>query len=369
MLGPATSSNAPKRHSVRIGLCIYGDLGQLTGGYLYDRHVVAQLRQRGHRVDVITLRSRPYPLALLGWMRCELRQRLAHPSLDVLIEDELCHPTLLAINPSLPMPTVALVHNLRCTGPMRPLQRTFVGACERAYLRTVDGLIVNSRDTQAQVRRLCPDKPLVLAKPAANHMGRPMSPRALTQRTRGRRPLRIVSVGNISPIKGYDTLARALKHCADLAFTWTIVGSESHAPRCARSLHRQIGRLGLTDRVHFAGIQGRAALRHILAQSDVFALTSLREGFGIAYLEAMAHGLPVIACNAGAAQEFVIDGENGFLTPAGDPHACAARLRRLWDPELRLHLGLRGLTTYRNHPTWSETGSAIATFVEKLRHT
>jgi glycosyltransferase involved in cell wall biosynthesis len=73
---------------------------------------------------------------------------------------------------------------------------------------------------------------------------------------------------------------------------------------------------------------------------DVFVLGSLREGISNTILEAMASGLPVVACDAGGNHELVADGVNGSLVPPGDSEALAEALRRyVTDPSLRLEHG------------------------------
>ena len=74
-------------------------------------------------------------------------------------------------------------------------------------------------------------------------------------------------------------------------------------------------------------------VRRAYGQAHVFSLPSLQEGFGIAFVEAMAAGLPVVAARAGAVPEVVEDGETGLLVPPGDPEALAEALTRLLDEE------------------------------------
>src|SRR5206468_4171447 len=80
-----------------------------------------------------------------------------------------------------------------------------------------------------------------------------------------------------------------------------------------------------------------------LAAADIVALPSLREGLGVAALEAMAAGRPVVASRVGGLAEAVVHAETGLLVPPGDPTALAAALARLaGDPELRARLGAAG---------------------------
>ncbi|MFZ5823433.1 MAG: N-acetyl-alpha-D-glucosaminyl L-malate synthase BshA, partial [Bacillota bacterium] len=92
-------------------------------------------------------------------------------------------------------------------------------------------------------------------------------------------------------------------------------------------------RLGVRDRVLVLGNQERVV--ELLSCADLFLLPSEQESFGLAALEAMACGVPVIASNTGGLPEVVVDGETGFLCPPGDVAAMADRaLRLLRDPAL-----------------------------------
>ena len=93
-----------------------------------------------------------------------------------------------------------------------------------------------------------------------------------------------------------------------------------------------------------ASITGRVEPRDWLARADVFVHTSRWEGFGIVLLEAMLSALPVVATGVSAVPEIVVDGETGFLAPAGDAVAVADALARLLDDaDLRQALGESGL--------------------------
>jgi glycosyltransferase involved in cell wall biosynthesis len=107
------------------------------------------------------------------------------------------------------------------------------------------------------------------------------------------------------------------------------------------SLERGAHELGLANTVRFLG--ARADKADLLEACDVFVLASRAEGLGVAALEAMACGRPVVASRVGGLAEAVVDGGTGLLVPPGDPGALAAALRRLHDdPALRARLGAAG---------------------------
>src|SRR5262249_8779201 len=100
-------------------------------------------------------------------------------------------------------------------------------------------------------------------------------------------------------------------------------------------------RLGVIEWVRFLG--WRRDLGRIFRNWDMFALSSHEEGFGLAALEAMAAGLPVVATAVGGLPEIIVDGETGYLVPPADATALAGRLRLLiLDEQRRAAMGVAG---------------------------
>ncbi len=100
---------------MHIGLLIYGSLDTISGGYLYDRKLVEYLRSQGDTVDIISLPWRSYTAHLMDNFHFKLPRKL-----DILIEDELNHPSLILPNHRRhTYPVVSLVHHLRAS-ELRP---------------------------------------------------------------------------------------------------------------------------------------------------------------------------------------------------------------------------------------------------------
>ncbi len=137
------------------------------------------------------------------------------------------------------------------------------------------------------------------------------------------RPLVIGSVGRIEPVKDFMTLARAFALLAAESVNdarLVFVGNGSERAAVAAFLEAR----GLASRCEFTG--SRDDVAGLLRGFSVFVLPSRAEGISNTILEAMASGLPVIATDVGGNAELVVDGETGFLVPAGDPGAIAERL-------------------------------------------
>jgi glycosyltransferase involved in cell wall biosynthesis len=123
----------------------------------------------------------------------------------------------------------------------------------------------------------------------------------------------------------------------------------------------------LRDRVPFArGFVQHDELQQLYARAAVVACPSRREGFGVACLEAMAHGRPVVATRVGGLLDLVVDGETGIVVPPRDPAALRSALERLLaDPELRRKLGAAGRERARTHFSWEKvTDATLAAYAE-----
>jgi glycosyltransferase involved in cell wall biosynthesis len=107
------------------------------------------------------------------------------------------------------------------------------------------------------------------------------------------------------------------------------------------------------------GFVAHDELQLLYARAAVVACPSRREGFGVACLEAMAHGRPVVATSVGGLRDLVVDGETGLLVPPRDPRALGAALRRLLaDPDLRHRLGAAGRQRAQERFSWAAVTEA-----------
>jgi glycosyltransferase involved in cell wall biosynthesis len=146
----------------------------------------------------------------------------------------------------------------------------------------------------------------------------------------------LISIGRLIRRKAFDTLLQAVARVREPRLRVLVIGE---GPEQAR-LEGLSQSLGLSARVEFLGaIWGERKFQYLSA-ADMFVLSSLHEGFGLVFLEAMYCGLPVVASASGGQTDFLRDGETGFLTPVGDTEALADRIARLTrDEALRRRMG------------------------------
>jgi glycosyltransferase involved in cell wall biosynthesis len=165
------------------------------------------------------------------------------------------------------------------------------------------------------------------AAPVARGIGRPI----------------VLSVARLYPRKRVEDLleAAALLRTRIADVQVRIVGEGPEGPRL-RALH---DRLALGDSVVFLGHVDRDTLALEYSRARCFCLPTVQESFGLVFAEAMAAGLPVVACRAAAVPELVRDGETGLLVPPRAPAALAAALERtLNDGGMRKEMGMAGRT-------------------------
>lgn len=356
---------------MRIGLLIYGSLESISGGYLYDRQLVAYLRSLGHEVEIVSLPWRTYGRHLLDNFSRQLIQKLTTSTFDILLQDELNHPSLAWLNgrikPHLSFPIISIVHHLRQSEQHPRRWRPLYQWVETQYLNSVDGFIFNSQTTRQTVQALVKEKrPFLVAPPAGNRFSLQISQAEIIQKAQEKAPLRLLFVGNIIPRKGLHTLIQAVKQLPPGDWRLDIVGDTTAAPDYTQQwLTDRI--IDIKENISIHGVVDGDRLARLFAQAHLFVLPSQYEGFGIVYLEGMTFGCPAIGTTAGAARESIQHGRNGFLIPPEDSLALAEYLHTMSvNRKLRLKLSLNAYRTSMEHPTWSQSMQQVAQFLERI---
>jgi len=167
----------------------------------------------------------------------------------------------------------------------------------------------------------------------------------------------VLFVGRLQPLKGLDTLLRAVHLVRQQSPTLQVLivggGVGEGDPHEAEELGRLRGlaeHLALTPHLAFIKAQPQETLAQYYAAADVFVIPSHYESFGLVVLEAMACGIPVVASRVGGLASTVVHERTGLLAPVGDWHAFAqAIIRMLASPMLRDmygHAGVQRAQTY-----------------------
>jgi len=161
----------------------------------------------------------------------------------------------------------------------------------------------------------------------------------------------LVTVSRLVPKNGIDTVIRALKGLPS-PIKFLVVGS---GPQEAE-LKGLALELGVADRVHFFGEASQEVIPGLLFASDIFVRASRSEGQGIAFIEAMAAGLPTVGTDVGGIVDFLKDGETGFLAKPEDPISITDAIMRATELEAS-SVALRGRDLVRARYSWNQVVS------------
>jgi glycosyltransferase involved in cell wall biosynthesis len=345
-----------------LAFVVPGDLATLTGGYTYDRRILAGLAALGWRAHVLDIgQGFPRPTSAV---RAAARRRLAElsPTAPVVI-DGLAYGVLAEEAEALAAThrIVALVHHpLALESGLAEAEAAALRMSERAALSHARHVVVTSPST---ARLLVSD---FAVPPERLSVVRPGTDRVAHKPHRPGDAVELLAVGSIVPRKGYDVLVAALAKLTDLPWRLTVAGDLSRSPQTAQELSAAIGHAGLAGRVTFMGAVAPERLLQQYAAADLFVLPSRFEGYGMAFAEAIAHGLPVVATTAGAIPD-TVPACAGVLVPPEDAEALAAVLRRLIgnaSERERLAEGARAAAA--GFPTWPEQAGAFAQVLEQL---
>lgn len=310
----------------------------------YGRAFAEALASSGERVEAVSLWDpseprRPFRGATARGAGGS-RVRMTGTTLRLLIS---CLPDTVVIGHVLLLPLailarllrprariLLLVYGIEVWGAPSRLRRVLIG-------RGVDRIVAVSGHTVTRMvasHRLTRERFDIVTPPApAASPLRPIRPAASMI-------LSVSRLGGHTAGKGIDHMIAAMPAVAARVpdARYVIVGDGSDRPR----LEKLTAAAGMADHVEFRGAISDEELERTYRDADVFVLPSSQEGFGIVFLEAFAHGLPVVAADAGAAGD-VVRGR-GLLVPPGDPGSLAASVTRiLTEPALRASCATAGL--------------------------
>jgi len=325
----------------------------VSGGYGYDRRIVAELRAAGHMVDVIELTG-SFPFA--DGIACEAaRTALANlPPDSKPVIDGLALPAFQGVQDTIAeRGSVGLIHHpVSMETGLTEAQTSALAIVEHQLFSRLTRLIVTS-DTTAETliaRFHTPPDRISVVVPGTDD-----APRSPELNGPVAEPVvEIVSIGTLIPRKGYDVLLRALARLPELNWHLTIVGSPDRDPACARGLIALAGDLNIGGHVRFAGELVGEALETVWRAADVFALTTNYEGYGMAIAEALKHGLPVVV-TAGGAAGALITPQSGVSCRVGDHDQVAGALRNLIvDRDQRRRMAEQAWRVGQTLPSWRD---------------
>ncbi len=334
---------------VEVAFAIPGDLETRTGGYAYDREVLKRLPQLGVAARHLPLPG-GYPAPSADDLAATAHSFAELPDDTVLIIDGLAFGAMPRdLIASIRQPIIALVHHpLGYETGLSPDRAKALIESERQALALARRVIVTSPLTKRLLAAEfdVPEGAITVAIP-----GTLPAPRAQGPGT----PLHLLSIGSVSPRKGFPFLIDALGAMKEHDWTLTIAGSLKRDPEAARHLRDTIAAHDLGKRVTLKGELGTAAISQLYTTADVFVLPSLFEGYGMVLTEAMVRGLPIVCTTGGAAAETVPDAAALKVAP-GSASALGEALGRLMtDTALRRTMSDAAWKAGQKLPHWRDT--------------
>lgn len=359
------------------------------GGVVHALEVAEALARRGHEVELMAL-GRPgeelfrppgVPLSVVRHEPPDLPFDLRVEAMLTAYADGLAE--------RLPDGTFDVVHTQDCLSANAAVELRDLGLVEHV-IRTVHHVDDFRSPSLVDCQRrsiVAPDRIFCVSRPWVEHLAsefgveaglvgngvdsrrlrppRDAGERAVDRRAAGLDDGRLVvlTVGGVEPRKGSLTLlegfARLRSLAADLDPLLVIAGGATlldYRDEIERFRDRATA-LGVEPEIRVLGSVTDAELERLYRAADLFALPSLKEGFGLVALEALAAELPLVASDLDVFRTFLADGDSALLTPVGDPEALALALADLArDPERRARLRAGGREVVRSH-SWDAVAS------------
>lgn len=342
---------------------IPGDIGLPTGGYAYDRRVLALLPACGIEVAHVAIPG-SFPAPTPADLAATQAALAALPADCVLLFDGLAYGALpAAVIARIRQPIVALCHHpLALETGIAPARAEQLRALETAALARAAHVVVSSPMTRATLAADfgVPAARITVAEPGTDRAAR-VAP------WRGG-PVSLLAVGSVIPRKGYGILVAALAGLGTDAPDWRLMvaGSMTLDGTEAGRVRAAIADRGLDHRITLLGAVDTAHLDALYAGAHIFVMPSLYEGYGMVLAEALARGLPIVCTTGGAAADVVPDNA-GLKVPPGDVAAFGGALGRLLrEPGLAASLAEGSFAAGQRLPRWQDTAGIIANVLRQV---
>jgi glycosyltransferase involved in cell wall biosynthesis len=345
----------------RVTWAIPGDIRTVTGGYAYDRRIIAELKRLGWEVELVSLGD-GFPRPSAEEKAFAAARLLAAPSQHPIVIDGLAFGALPEAAGALHRThrVIALVHHpLALETGLTARESDALLASERAALASTRHVIITSPWTADVLTKrfgVAPERMTVVLP------GTDRAPFAAGSNT----PLCLLSVGAIGVRKSFDLLVDALAPLADRSWRLVIAGDRTRDPAATARLDALIAQHRFGERIDVPGKVSADQLEALYAGADLFVLPSRFEGYGMAFAEALAHGLPVIGTTGGATP-YTVPASAGRLVAPGDVEALTKALRELIENnDVRRRLATGAREAAARLPSWAGSGAAFSDLLTRL---
>lgn len=309
---------------MKLALIVPGPIDQVTGGYIFARRIIWELRARGDHVSVVELTGQ-FPDADPTAHDAAAKALAALPDGAIAVIDGL---GLLGFGDCLAaearrLKLIGFVHHALADETGLTIRKTArFQAAERRLLPLLRGVVCPSQNTADVVVNYGVDPARIAITPPGTTKAV-----SLRKREKFRGEIHLLSVATITPRKGHRLLIEALAGIDRDAWRLDCIGSLTRDPDCVAELRDLITRNHLETNIRLLGEYQPQQLPLAYEEADLFALPSFHEGYGMAYAEALAYGLAIVATTGGAIPHTVPESA-GILVPPGDVDALRDALGR-----------------------------------------
>jgi len=340
---------------MRIAFFAPAPLDLLTGGYVYNRRMIAEWQAEGHEVTITGLTG-AHPLADDAARDSARAAWAAMPADAVPVIDNLALPSFAPLAADLTARRAVLLdhHPTGLEPGLTAETAAALVAIETQLLPYFRRVIATSDTTAAIIAKDygIPRETLATIVPGTDDA--PRSKGSCCQ------IVHVLSIGSLIPRKGHDILLRSMARLFDLDWRLTIAGTERLDPAYAAQIKALAAELGIAGKVTFLGETSGAPLAALWDSADIFALATRFEGFGMVIAEALKRGLPVVVGNGGAAGA-LIRADYGAVCPVDDVEQTSRALRRLiFDSRLRQDMSDAAWIAGRDVPGWKTQADTFA---------
>ncbi|MBV9789238.1 MAG: glycosyltransferase family 4 protein [Chloroflexi bacterium] len=342
---------------MRVAFITVGNAQRLTGGYLYHARVFDGLRAQGLMIDEISASDAPLEAQLAA--SAAFGAAFEPQLYDVIVIDALargvCGPWIERWRTL--RPVVAMVHQLPSVAEAESAQIVREQQLEAPLLRADRLIAVSEHGREILIACGAPADRVAIVSPGFDRL--PIQPKQARDRRVQDEPLRVLCVAQWIARKGLTTLIAAWQQLRPADAVLELIGETDADPEYAREVQALLAGLA-AEQVIVRGVVTDDELQQAYGRADLFVLPSRFEGYGMVYAEALAHGLPIVACDVGPVPALITP-QAGLFVPPDDASALAQSLARLLhDPALRAQLSAGAIGRAAALPDWAETTRRFA---------
>jgi len=343
----------------QIHFIIPGNIDALTGGYIYDKHIINGLSAQKWHVSLHSLSARfPFPSDHDLEYAYSIIKKIPDHSLVVIDGLALAPLASQLCKASKRLRIVALVHH-----PVA--EETGLTLAQQLQFKKLEQVAL-SVCSQISVTSAVTAKMLIeeyYVNPASIEVIEPGIAKMPVSIGSNKASFNLLCIATLIPRKGHEVLLHALASLQEVPWNLDCIGDLDRDKQTSIRVKNCATKLGIRDRINFLGNLNVSKMRDALRSADLFVLASYHEGYGMALAEALGSGIPIVATSAGAIIETVPQ-KAGLLVPAGDSRAFASALSRFFhEPRLRRRLteGARGCR--RTQRSWEKVVYQMEVFL------